>query len=167
MGGEPLFRLGRGGEIEMRGLVAEQDLPRLAVGQGASVRVTGAATPYKGQVRLLGAVIDAQNRMGSIKVSLPLDRNLRPGAFARGEVTVGQAKRPVLPQTAVLTDLKGNYVLVVGDDNSVQRRNVKVEGTRNAGVVINSGLTGSERVVATAAAFLREGEKVRAVGVKS
>ena len=167
IGGEPLFRLGRGGEIEMRGQVAEQDLPRLAVGQPAKVRVTGAAEPYIGKVRLLGAVIDAQNRMGSIKVTLPPDRNLRPGAFARGEVTVGQAKRPVLPQTAVLTDLRGNYVLVVEADYVVRRRNVKIEGTRNAGVVINSGLTGSERVVATAAAFLREGEKVRVAGDKS
>ena len=73
----------------------------------------------------------------------------------------------MLPQTAVLTDLKGNYVLVVEADYVVRRRNVKIEGTRNAGVVINSGLTGSERVVATAAAFLRDGEKVRVAGEKS
>lgn len=167
LGGEPLFRLGRGGEIEMRGLVAEQDLPKLAVDQPAKVRVTGAAQPYDGKVRLLGAVIDAQNRMGSIKIALPADRNLRPGAFARGEVTVGQAKRPVLPQTAVLTDLKGNYVLVVGADSVVKRRDIKVAGTRNAGVVVESGLSGNEQVVATAAAFLREGEKVRIAGAKS
>ncbi len=167
IGGEPLFRLGRGGDIEMRGQVAEQDLPKLAVGQTVQVRVTGTANAFPGTVRLLGAVIDAQNRMGSIRVSVKQDRNLRPGAFARGEAVVGQAKHPVLPQTAVLTDLKGNYVLIVDSNNIVQRRDVKVISTRGGGVVIDTGLKGGEAVITTAAAFLREGEKVRTLGAKS
>ena len=167
MGGEPLFRLGRGGEIEMRGQVAEQDLPKLAVGQTVQVRVTGTANAFPGAVRLLGAVIDAQNRMGTIRVSLKQDRNLRPGAFARAEAFVGQAKHAVLPQTAVLTDTRGNYVLIVDGDQTVRRRDVKVISTRSSGVVIDAGLSGNEAVVMTAAAFLREGEKVRPLGAKS
>lgn len=163
-GGDPLFRLGRGGEVEMRGLVAEQDLPKLAVGQPALVRVIGNDQPFKGTVRLLGAVIDATTRMGSIKIALPSDPDLRPGAFARGEVTVGEARHPVLPQTAVLTDMQGNYVLIVDAQGIAQRRDVKIVGTGNAGVTIGSGLSGDERVVATAAAFLRVGEKVRVTG---
>lgn len=166
-GGEPLFRLGRGGDVEMRGQVAEQDLPKLAVNQEARVRVTGAPDAFAGKVRLLGATIDAQNRMGSIRVTLSQDRNLRPGAFARGEVVAGRARHPVLPQTAVLTDLKGNFVLIVDAESRVRRRDIKVAGMRNAGVVVDSGLTGNEQVVATAAAFLREGEKVRPAGAKS
>ncbi len=38
------------------------------------------------------------------------DPQLRPGAFARGEVVVDNDERPVLPQTAVLSDEKGTYV---------------------------------------------------------
>jgi len=40
---------------------------------------------------------------------------------------------------------------------------VRVAGTRNDGIVVAAGLNGSERVVTTAGAFLREGEKVRPV----
>jgi RND family efflux transporter MFP subunit len=160
-GGEPMFRLGRGGEIEMRGRVAEQDLPRLAVGQAARVRVTGLDQPFPGKVRLLGAVIDPQSRLGSIRVELEPHPNLRPGAFARAEVEVARARRPVVPQTAVLSDAKGTYVLAIGEGDKVERHDVTVAGTQPDGLVIGKGLTGSERVVATAAAYLRVGETVK------
>lgn len=52
-GGDALFRLSEGGEIELRGQVAEQDLPLLKVGQAVNVRLTGTSHVYPGQVRLL------------------------------------------------------------------------------------------------------------------
>lgn len=159
-GGEALFRLASGGEIEMRGQVAEQDLSVLTVGQPAAVHLVGSAQPFEGRVRLLGAVIDPQTRLGDIRIALKPDPALRPGAFARGSVSVSQAERPVLPQTAVLSDAKGPYVLLVGADNRVERRDVTVGGTISAGVIISKGLNGDEQIVTTAAGFLREGEKV-------
>ncbi len=160
-GGAPLFRLGRAGAIEMRGNVAERDLPRLAVGQPTSVRVTGVEQAFTGQVRLIGAVIDPQTRLGSVRIDLEPHRDLRPGAFARGEIAVGKGRRPLLPQTAVMSDETGNYVLVVDTAGKVQRRVVRVEGARADGVVIGAGLAGGERVVTTAGPYLRPGEAVR------
>jgi RND family efflux transporter MFP subunit len=159
-GGEALFRLANGGEIEMRGQVAEQDMAVLTVGQPADVRLVGSAQPFEGRVRLLGAVIDPVTRLGDIRISLKPNPALRPGAFARGSVLVSKAERPVLPQTAVLSDVKGPYVYVVGQNNRVERRDVQVGGTTSAGIIITKGLSGSERIVTTAAGFLREGEKV-------
>jgi HlyD family secretion protein len=159
-GGEPLFRLASNGEIEMRGQVAEQDLPSLKVGQSASVYLTGLAKPFEGSVRLLGAVIDTQSRLGDIRVSLKPDPALRPGAFARGSVTTANVQRPILPQTAVLSDDEGTYVFVVSGESKVQRRGVHVSGTTPEGVIISSGLSGTEKVVATAGGFLRDGENV-------
>jgi RND family efflux transporter MFP subunit len=159
-GGEALFRLASGGEIEMRGQVAEQDMAVLSVGQPADVRLVGSAQPFEGYVRLLGAVIDAVTRLGDIRISLKPNPALRPGAFARGSVVVSKAERPILPQTAVLSDIKGPYVYVVGTDNRVERRDVQVGGTMSAGIIITKGLSGNERIVTTAAGFLRQGEKV-------
>jgi RND family efflux transporter MFP subunit len=165
-GGPTLFRLARGGEVEMRAQAAEQDLPRLRVGQTAEVRITGVATPFKGTVRLLAAVIDPMTRLGEIRVTLPKDPNLRPGAFARGEVKVGSDVRPIVPQTAVLSDARGNYVLIIDADGRVVRRDVRFGGAQPSGIVIADGLEGSERVVTTAAAFLHEGERVRVAVAK-
>ena len=43
----------------------------------------------------------------------------------------------------------------------VERRPVRVSGTTDTGVIIADGLTGNERVVATAGGFLRDGEAVQ------
>jgi HlyD family secretion protein len=162
-GGEALFRLSEGGEIELRGQVAEQDLPLLKVGQAVNVRLTGTSHVYPGQVRLLPAVIDPQTRLGMARVSLTPDPDLRPGAFARAEVTVSNAERSVLPQTAVLNDDKGSYVLIVNEQNKVERRAVRVSGMVPGGVTIAEGISGKDQVVATAGAFLQEGEQVKPV----
>jgi HlyD family secretion protein len=159
-GGEALFRLSEGGEIELRGQVAEQDLPLLQVGQPVDVRLTGTSHIYQGHVRLLPAVIDPQTRLGMARVSLTPDPNLRPGAFARAEVTVSNAERAVLPQTAVLSDDKGSYVLIVNAQNKVERRSVRVSGIVQNGVTIGEGISGNEQVVTTAGAFLQIGELV-------
>ncbi len=162
-GGGALFRLAEGSEVELRGQVAEQDLPLLQVGQSVNVRLTGTSNVYPGRVRLLGAVIDPQTRLGLVRVSLAPDLNLRPGAFARAEVTVSNAARIVLPQTAVLTDDKGSYVLVVDARNKVERRAVHVSGIVEHGVTIADGINDKDQVVATAGAFLQEGEVVNPV----
>jgi predicted rRNA methylase YqxC with S4 and FtsJ domains len=111
----------------------------------------------------LGAVIDPATRLGTVRVSLTPDQNLRPGAFARAEVTVSNAERAVLPQTAVLTDEKGSYVLIVNPQNKVERRAVRVSGMVPEGVSIAEGVVAKEQVVATAGAFLQEGELVKPV----
>ncbi len=160
-GGDPLFRLAFGGEIEMRGQVAEQDMAALRVGQTAAVSLVGTTQPFEGKVRLLGAVIDPQSRLGDIRITLKPDPALRPGAFARASVLVSHSQKPILPQTAVLSDSNGAYVYLINGENRVERRNVKVSGTIPAGMIIASGLSGSEHVVTTAAGFLREGETVK------
>src|SRR5580704_12481488 len=159
-GGDALFRIASGGEVEMRGQIAEQDLAVLKTGQPAAVYITGLSRPFEGRVRLLGAVIDPNTRLGEIRIALKPGPALRPGAFARGSVVVDKAERPVLPQTAVMSDSQGTYVYVINADSHVERRAVSVAGTIEAGVIVSAGLTGSERVVTTAGGFLRNGERV-------
>lgn len=160
-GSPPLFRIARGGEVEMRAQVSEQDLPRLKVGQDVAVTITGVPTQFPGKVRLLAAVIDPQTRLAEVKISLTKDPLLRPGAFAYGTAVVGSDVRPIVPQTALLSDATSAYVLIVDAHGRVERRNVRYGGAQPTGVVIIAGLTGDERVVSTAGAFLKEGETVR------
>lgn len=158
--GQTLFRVAGDGEIEMRALIAERDVASLSVNQTANIYLTGIVEPFQGKVRLLGAVIDPQTRQGEIRIALAANSALRPGAFARGEVIVNHAQRPVLPQTAVLSDAHGAYVLVLDEKNAVERRPVRIANATPEGIVIAEGLTGTERVVATAGGFLHEGERV-------
>jgi HlyD family secretion protein len=169
LGGTSLFRLGKGGEIELRGQAAEQDMPVLRVGQSVDVRVTGVDLVFKGQVRMLGPIIDPATRLGEVRIALPENTLLRPGAFAKATVYAGAAQAPILPQSAVQADAQGSYVLIVGADNKVSRRAIKVSGSTLKGVIIKDGVRTGERVVASAGAFLRVGELIKPVlaGAKS
>ena len=63
----------------------------------------------------------------------------------------------------MLTDDKGSYVLIVNAQHKVERRAVQVSGVVQNGVTIADGINGKEQVVATAGAFLQEGELVNPV----
>ena len=79
-GGEPLFRLARDGEIEMRGQIAERDLAALSVDQARAASTSpGIAKPFEGKVRLLGAIIDPQSRLGDIRIVAAAEPGASPG----------------------------------------------------------------------------------------
>ncbi len=162
-GSQPLFRIAEGGVLEMRAQVAEQDMARLKPGMSASVTPVGSATSYVGKVWLLDPVIDAVSRLGVARIQLAYAPGLRVGAFAKASIAAGEAVRPVLPQSAIQVDEKGNYVYVVGAGSKVERRDVTVGTVGDAGVAIDKGLSGSERVVVSAGAFLRPGERIKPV----
>lgn len=165
--GVVLFRVAQDSILEMRAQVAEQDMAQLRPGMTAAVTPVGSTQTYQGRVWLLDPVIDNNSRQGIARIALPYSPGVRVGAFAKTQITAGEALRPVLPQSAVQADEKGSFVLVVGPDNKVERRSIAVGTVGDQGVAIASGLNGSEKVVASAAAFLRPGEKIAPVIAKS
>lgn len=158
-----LFRIAAGGQMELRAEVAEQDMPALAVGEPVMVTPAGAAQSVTGTVWLVEPLIDPQRRLGTARIALPSDPSIRAGGFAVAEVETRRALRPVLPQSAVLADQSGSYVYVVDADDRVVRRDVRIARISEAGVAIAEGLSGTEKVVVSAGAFVRPGEKVTPV----
>ena len=161
-----LFRIAEGGVLEMRALVAEQDMARLKAGLPATVTPVGSKTEYHGRVWLLDPVIDANSRQGIARIALAYAPGLRVGAFANASIAAGEAFHPVLPQSAVQVDDKGSFVYVAGPDNKVVRRAVTIGSASDAGIAILSGLHGNERVVQSSAAFLEPGQQIKPVLAK-
>lgn len=156
-----LFHLARNSEIEMRGQVAEQDVPRLKNGQNAQVHLSGVTQSFEGRIWQIGAIIDSVSRQGTVRIALPEhERDLRPGAFARADIEVGATSGSIVPQTAVLSDEQGSYVLTVQNDLHLARQSVTVGGTHRDGLLITQGLVAGQKVVATAGVFLHAGERV-------
>ncbi len=158
--GEPLFRLARNGAVELRGQIAEQDLPQVRVGQEVQVRLTGMNEAFTGRIWQLGAVIDSRTRQGSVRIELPRSPKLRAGAFAQAVIEAGGGIAIVLPQSAIQSDAGGSYVFAVGAGNKIVRRDIKTGAATPNGVTIAEGLNGTEKIVATSAAFLRVGEQI-------
>jgi transketolase C-terminal domain/subunit len=86
---------------------------------------------------------------------------MRPGGYAQASITAGTTTAPVLPQSAVLSDDKGNYVYIINARNEVERRNIQIGTVNENGVTVSSGLSGNEAVVLSAGPFLNPGQKVK------
>lgn len=155
-----LFRLAEGGQMEMLAQLSQQDLALVHVGMTANVTPVGSTTSIAGTVWQVAPMIDAKSRLGAVRIAVPYTPAIRPGGFAEARITAGTMDAPVLPQSAVLSDDKGNYVYVINGRNEVERRNVTIGSVDDNGVTISAGISGNEAVVLSAGPFLNPGQKV-------
>jgi RND family efflux transporter MFP subunit len=159
-GAGALFRLAAGGEMEMRAQIPQQDIALLRVGMPASVIPIGLDRNFAGSVWQVSPVIDPQSRQGEVRIAVRYDPSIRPGGFAEARISSGTTTAPLLPQSAVLSDDRGNYVYIINGKNEVERRPIKIGSVDDEGVTIAEGLSGQEAVVLSAGPFLNPGQKV-------
>ena len=159
-GATPWFRIARDSEVELSAQVSEDDLASIRPGQHAQVTLPGGEV-VTGVVRLLSPQIDAQSKLGAVRVHLPVRADIRAGGFA--QAVFGEASSTVLaaPETAIRYDADGASVMVVGPDNRVKRASVQT-GQRGGGLVqLVKGPPAGTRIVLNAAAFLLDGDMIR------
>jgi RND family efflux transporter MFP subunit len=162
-----LFRMAMGGQMEMRAQLSEADLTGLRAGARATVTPVGTTQGYPGEVWQVSPVIDPQTRQGIARIAVKYDPALRPGGFAAATIVGGVTQAPLLPDSALQSDEKGNYVYIVGPGDKIARRNVTIGQVSDAGVTIAGGLDGSERVVQSAGGFLAPGQTVKPITKKA
>lgn len=123
----------------------------------------GSIYPHKGTLLLTDRQVDVTT--GSIRLvcAFPNPKNiLRPGQFGRiraaGEVRSGAL---LVPQRAV-TELQGSYqVAVVGSDNKVSIRPVKVGERVDTMWILDSGVKPGELVIVEGLQKVRDGSTVK------
>ncbi len=160
-GSGALFRIAAGGQMELLARLPQDDLARITPGMPAIVTPVGSEQTYQGQVWQVSPVVDPQTRQGEARISVPYNRELRPGGFAQATLETGSVTAPLLPESAVQSDAQGNFVYIIDNDNKVVRRNVRIGEVSDRGMSIVEGLNGNERVVLAAGAFLTPGQRVR------
>jgi RND family efflux transporter MFP subunit len=160
-GSGALFRLAEGGAMEMQAQLSQQDLASVHVGMPATVTPVGSQSSLSGTVWQVAPVIDPQSRLGQVRISVSYAPSVKPGGFADAKITAGTTTAPLLPQSAVLSDDKGNYVYIINGKKEVERRAITIGNVSDAGVTVATGLSGNEAVVLSAGPFLNPGQKVR------
>ena len=150
----------------MRAKLSEQDLNAISVGNEARVTPVSSEKSFVGQVWQIAPTIDQQTRQGEARIALAYAPELKPGGFASASLASGTVVAPMLPESAIQTDEKGQFVYVVGQDNTVQRRGIRTGIVTENGIAIVEGLTGNERIVLRAGGFLAPGDKVKPVAAR-
>ena len=157
--GTEMMRLLRKGRVEWRAEVPEADMRQVRAGQKVAI-TTVEGTNLVGTVRSVAPTVQSANRTGIVYVDIPGVAPARPGMFARGEIALNRSAALMVPLASVLVQDGYNYVFVLRDDASVQRRRVSTGVVHGSLIEIAEGLQPTERVVASGVAFLSDGQKV-------
>ena len=158
---EPLFRIAGQGEMELVAEIPLRTLARLAVDQSAKAQIIGVGE-LPGKVRQFSGAINPTTQLGQVRIFVGSDSRLRAGAFGSATVQIGQRCAPAIPLSAVLYG-PGGAVVQVARSGRIETRQVLVGLLDKDQAEIREGLAEGETVVARAGAFLRDGDRVRAV----
>jgi RND family efflux transporter MFP subunit len=136
-------------------------VPRIRLSTGSTYQIAG-------QLDFVNNEVDAAT--GTIAVWAVFDNPdglLLPGQYVTVLVTRSKPKlMPVVPQSAVLEDHEGRYVLVVEDQNRVNIRRIKSGPVVGTNWAIESGLTVGEIVIVEGTQKAQPGQIVKTVTAK-
>lgn len=138
---------------------AAKQTGRIPVKMGTS---TSDGTPYEGHMQLIDNQVDP--RSGTVRVRAQFanaDGRLIPGQFVR--LLMGQPRTEramTISERAVGTDQNKKFVMVVGDDNKAEYREVSLGASVDGQRVVSSGLKAGERIVVKGLQRVRPGASV-------
>lgn len=157
-----LFRIARGGEVELNAEIPEQSMTLIRIGDSARVTLAD-GSQVAGRVRLVGAEIDARTRLGRARILLPVRADIRAGGFAKAALQSQAVQARTVSETAIRYGAGGASVTVIGAGNKVRTVPVKV-GRRGGGLVeLVDGPASGTRVLLGAQGFVLDGDVVKPV----
>ena len=126
------------------------------------VLVDGSTYPEQGKFLLLDRQVDATTGTFKAVAQFPNPKRLlRPGLYGKIRVTMSVNQGALLVPQRAVTEMQGKYlVAVVGADNKVEVRPVKVGERIGSEWIISAGLKPGESIVAEGTQKARPGSMV-------
>lgn len=124
-------------------------------------------TPYErmGVLDFSGDVVDPATGAIALRARIPNpDKSLLPGTYVTLKATMGQQQNVFLvPQLAVQRDATSAYVLVVGPDGKVLRKDIATDRSQGSDWVVMNGLTAGDQVIVSGLQKAQPGQPAKAV----
>lgn len=147
--------------------VPEQHLTDVRKAMAADTLVVQAQQPdgtgiASGKLTFVDNSVDTTTATIKLKATFDnKDKALWPGQFVKVALILGEQKNAVVVASrAVLTGPKGQYVFVVGAQQTVDTRNIEVDRVDGADTVVRKGLAGGETVVIDGQSRLLPGSRI-------
>lgn len=160
--GQPMFTIIRDGILELQADVSESDLLRIQKNQKVELTFVDAQNLLTGSVRLVEPTVNAQTRLGRVRIAFDDSTAVRAGMFVEASILVIERETIAVPVTAV-GRFEGQPAVMLVVDGEAQRRAVKTGIGAADFVEIIEGLTGGETIVTKAGSFVRSGDKINPV----
>ncbi len=146
--------------------LVEKDLRRVSAGMPTEVSVDAfPGETFKGTVARVAPVLDPATRTAEMEVEVKNpDFRLKPGMYARVQITVDHRERALVVPRNAIVDLEGKRGVFLAADSRAQFRPVQT-GLQDAELVeIVAGLTDGDKVITTGAAGLKDGDVIVLAG---
>ncbi|HEU4523260.1 MAG TPA: efflux RND transporter periplasmic adaptor subunit [Thermoanaerobaculia bacterium] len=162
--GTVLATLVRRDPLLLRFQIPEQEAAPIRTGMVARFFVAEDQAPHTAQITHVAAAASSASRMVDVTANVvnPNHAALRPGAFARVTIPIGdRVEAAVIPQTAIRPSERGFLAFVV--ENGTAKQRVLTLGMRTADgmVEVRDGVKPGEVLVIRGAEALRDGVKVK------
>jgi len=147
--------------LRMQAAVVEKDLRFVGVGDPATVEVDAyPGDKFKGRVARVSPVLDPATRTATMEVEIPnTDNRLRPGMYARVELTIEEHKGVVIVPKPAVVDLDGQRgVWQAGEENKARFLPVTLGIEDGERVEIAAGLKAGDRFVTEGAGAVRRND---------
>jgi len=144
----------------------------LAVGDGGVVTDTdinnielvladGSVYPRSGRLAIISSKVDPTTGTLTAQALFPNpEQLLRPGQYGRVRIKEEVKHAVLIPQRAVVQTQAQNHVAVVGADDNVEIRTVKLGPVTGAFVIVDEGLKAGERIVIDGVDKAKSGQPV-------
>jgi membrane fusion protein (multidrug efflux system) len=131
---------------------------------GLTVVAHSAAWPdhaFSGQVTTIDTRVDPVSRTVTVRALLPNEeQRLRPGMFLTVTLLKEDVESLMVPEEAIVPERSEQFVLLVGADDVVERRQVRTGRRRPGEIEILEGLEPGARVITEGTQNVRPGDRV-------
>lgn len=112
-----------------------------------------------GTLDFSSATVDATTGSVNLRAKIPNPQHsLLPGLYVTIKANLGEQHNVYLiPQAALQRDTTGAYVMVVGDDGKVARKNVAADQSSGSNWIITSGLKPNDQIIVSGLQTVKEG----------
>ncbi len=123
----------------------------------------GSEYAHTGTLDFAGVSVDPSTGAVSLRALIPNpEHTLLPGMYASMKVNMGTLNHAYLiPQSAVLRDADSAYVLVVGKDNKVQRKDITTQGMRKGDWIVTGGIDTGDHIIVSGLPKAKVGAEVK------
>jgi RND family efflux transporter MFP subunit len=161
-GSAPVVKLAQVDVLRLRLPVPESLAPYVRVGNPATVRVDAIGKTFDGKVTRSAGALDSTTRTMQVEIDVPNKvHQLAPGMYAQVTLNVAHSGESLIaPVQAVDQSTAHPFVLLVGSDNRIEKKNVHIGVSTANRVELLSGVTEGDRIVAVNLSTYQPGELV-------
>jgi len=117
---------------------------------------------FEGEIRSVDSRVDPVTRSIQVRALIPNpDRTLKPGVLMQVELLRNPRDALVVPESALLQQGRDHFVMLVGEGDKAERRQIQTGARRPGEVEVIEGLAVDDRVITHGNDKARPGQQVR------